>query len=77
VVRGGSHNALYSAIERLLSDGLRSGHTLWKTIVALTKPGKATSAIYEIVQQLEAGEKPDANSRVQIFFKELIRYGFF
>lgn len=73
LLRGGSRHTLYSALERLLSDGLRDGCTLWKTIVMITKPGKATSAIYETVQQLEASEKP-TNSRVQTFFKELLRW---
>lgn len=72
MVRGGSSSVLYSALERLFSDGLRDGCTLWKTIVTLTKPGKATSTIYETVQQLEASEKP-INSRIQTFFKELLR----
>jgi hypothetical protein len=70
LVRGGSPTLLYNTLERLLSDGLRDDWTLWKAIVVLTKPGKATSAIYDTVQKLQASEK--THSRVQTFFKELL-----
>lgn len=70
LVRGGSSSLLYNALERLLSDGLKEDWTLWKAIVVLTKPGKATSAIYDTVQKLQASEK--TNSRIKTFFKELL-----
>lgn len=72
MVRGGSSDVLYRALERLLADGLKDNWTLWKVIVALTKPGKATGAIYETVQKLEASEKP-VNSRIRSYLQHLIR----
>ncbi|KAI6182843.1 RUN domain-containing protein [Aphelenchoides bicaudatus] len=74
LVRGGSNNLLYSALERLMSDGLKSECTLWTAIVKLTKPGKATNTVYNIVQRLEASEKLNNSRRVQSFFKELLRF---
>jgi len=38
----------------------------------LTKPGKATGAIYDTVQKLDASEKP-INSRIHLLFKELLK----
>jgi hypothetical protein len=77
LVRGGSSHILYSALERLLVDGLKDGWTLWKAIVTLTKPGKATAAIFNTVQKLQANEKLSANSRLTNFFKELLRFAFY
>jgi len=72
LIRGGSSTNLYRGLERLLSDGLRDNCSLWKVIVSLTKPGKATDTIYKAVQRLEASEKP-LNSRIHCLFKELLR----
>jgi hypothetical protein len=72
IVRGASSNVLCAAMERLLSDGLKDSLETWDMIVAVTAPGPATNAVFQVVKDLEASEK-QSNSRVQHFFKELLR----
>lgn len=74
VIRGNDASSLCVALETLISDGLRDQHP-WQMIVAVTAPGPATKAVYSIVSELNSSQKP-LDSRVAIFFDELVRLGY-
>ncbi|KAI6203321.1 RUN domain-containing protein [Aphelenchoides besseyi] len=72
IARGGSAVGLCNSLERLLADGMLEGKRVWSFIVEVTRPGRATFAVHELVERLQVDEKPE-NSRVQSFFAELLR----
>jgi hypothetical protein len=71
--RGASSVVLWSALERLLSDGLNEGGRVWAVVVEVTSPGPITNSIFQLVKSLEGSEKPEG-ARLCYFFKELLRY---
>jgi hypothetical protein len=72
IARGASSVVLFSALERLLADGLLDGFKPWDVIVHITGPGPVTNNIFQIVKTLEASEKPE-NFRVHHFFREVLK----
>lgn len=73
IARGSGASSLCAAMETLVADGLKKGHP-WNMIVTVTAPGPATSNVYSLVKELDNSEK-SLNSRVSIFFNELLRLG--
>ncbi|VDK46817.1 unnamed protein product [Anisakis simplex] len=73
IARGNSASNLCTAMETLISDGLKEQHP-WQMIVTVTKPGPATNNVFSLVQELDVSEK-SLNSRVSTFFDELLRLG--
>lgn len=71
IIRGGSSVVLVTALEKLLSDDLKRGVLPWEVIRRLTGQGPVTASVFQLIEELEAGEKP-ANSRVKHFFQGLI-----
>ncbi|KAH7726831.1 RUN domain-containing protein [Aphelenchoides avenae] len=72
IARGASTSiVLWSALERLLADGLKDGLNPWNVVLEVTGPGPATNSVYALVKEIEASEKPQ-NSRVQHFFREVL-----
>uniref|UniRef100_A0A915DN54 RUN domain-containing protein n=1 Tax=Ditylenchus dipsaci TaxID=166011 RepID=A0A915DN54_9BILA len=72
IARGASSIVLWSALERLLADGLVEGNRPWNVIVQITRPGPATNNIFQLVKTLEASEKPE-NFRIDHFFREVLK----
>lgn len=72
IARGASAIVLWSALERLLADGLLEGVRPWNVIVDITVPGPATNKIFKLVKRLEVSDKPE-NSRIHHFFKEVLK----
>jgi len=70
--RGASSVVLWSALERLLADGLNEGGSVWAVVVEVTSPGPITNSIFQLVKSLEGGERPES-ARLCYFFKELLR----
>lgn len=73
IARGSGASSLCAAMETLVADGLKNRHP-WHMIVAVTAPGPATGNVYALVKELDSSEK-SLNSRVSIFFNELLRLG--
>ncbi|KAL3074839.1 hypothetical protein niasHS_014284 [Heterodera schachtii] len=71
LIRGASSVVLMKALERLLGDELLPGVRMWHVICTVTGPGPVTRNVYQLIQQLEASEKPD-HSRVGHFFRGLL-----
>uniref|UniRef100_A0A914HEZ9 RUN domain-containing protein n=1 Tax=Globodera rostochiensis TaxID=31243 RepID=A0A914HEZ9_GLORO len=71
IIRGASSVVLMKALERLLGDELLPGVRMWNVISKVTGPGPVTRDVYQLIQQLEASEKPD-HSRVGHFFRGLL-----
>lgn len=73
VARGDGGGELVAALVALISDELKPELTPWQMICTVTAPGPATKDVYSIVKDLDSSEK-SPNSRVEIFFEELLRY---